>query len=170
MRTWGKEDWRYRTPGEDGTSHYRLEYRVVLERCGGINNSGYQWEARNGLSSSAFSFLQDCVTVANNLGFACEDGPGSYQWETGKQNTIKLANGKPLMAVRAFKNQNMHVHFDPKFMLALNVEAGRLLGWLKDASQAAEELTATPEEAQEIHKALSSSFRIEANNVLRIGS
>lgn len=170
MRTWGKENWRYRSMDEEGPTHYKLEYRVVLERCGGINNSGYQWEAKNGLSSSAFNFLQDCVTVANNLNFACDDGPVNYQWESGKQNVIELVDGKPLMAVRAFKNQNMHVHFNPKFMLALNVEAGRLLGWLKDANQAAEELKATPEEAQEIHKAFSSSFRIEANNLLRIGS
>ena len=43
------------------------------------------------------------------------------------------------MKVRAFKNGNLHIHFNQAFMCRLNVEFGRLKGWLKDSHQAAVE-------------------------------
>lgn len=37
-------------------------------------------------------------------------------------------------------NQNMHVRFSQDFIRALNVEMGRLQGWLHSPEEAAEEL------------------------------
>lgn len=45
-----------------------------------------------------------------------------------------------LFDVRAFKNRNLHIRFAKPFILALNVEHGRLKGWLHSREQAAEEL------------------------------
>jgi hypothetical protein len=45
-----------------------------------------------------------------------------------------------LFEVRAFLNGNMHIRLNQKFALALNVEHGRLKGWIKTAAEAVEEL------------------------------
>jgi hypothetical protein len=44
------------------------------------------------------------------------------------------------MEVRAYKKGTIHIKFASEFMLALNVEVGRLKGWIHSAQQAAEEL------------------------------
>lgn len=168
-RVWSKSNWRYSHQPramEDDVSRYKLEYRIVLERAGGISTSRYIWEAKNGLKVSAFEYLQDVITVANNLGFECEDCPSNYEWQSNKQNIFKLSDGKPLVAVRAFKNGNLHLHFSPIVMLAINVEAGRLLGWIRNPEQAAEEMKATKEE---INQVFGASLKIGQNYLLKIG-
>lgn len=52
----------------------------------------------------------------------------------------KGADSEQLIEVRAFENGNMHVRLGQDFALALNVEYGRLKGWLKNGAAAAEEL------------------------------
>lgn len=175
QRTWKNGQWRYGgydMVDEDGNtaSSYKLEYRIVLHRSGGIT-CGSSWERQrfNGLTERAGELLTDCVTVANNLNFPCDDGPRNHQWSSNKKNTLMLLDGKPLVSVRAFQNGNMHWQFNPKVILAINVEAGRLLGWLKDPVQAAEEMNATPEEAEQIKQVFSTSFRIGARDLLGIG-
>ncbi len=42
----------------------------------------------------------------------------------------------------------MHMRFAPDAIMAINVEAGRLLGWLKSPAEAAAELGATQEQAE----------------------
>lgn len=168
-RIWTKANWRYQDyhyrENEPKPSHYKLEYRMVLTH-GGISNSSWDFErqAHRGLVSSAFEMIQDIVTVANNLGFPCKDHPRNYFWESNKQNVLKLTNGQPLVAVRAFKNGNMHLHFNPKVMLAINVEAGRLLKWIRNPAEACEELQVTGEEAKQVAKMFGSSFRISPDS------
>lgn len=175
-RVWTKADWRYRdyqyNEREPKPSHYKLEYRMVLTH-GGISSSSWSFERDQyrGLASNAYELLSDIVTVANNLGFACKDGPGKYRWESNKQNVLTLNNGQPLVAVRAFKNGNMHLHFNPKVMLAINVEAGRLLKWIRNPAEACEEMQVTGEEAKQVVKMFGSSFRISPDaGMLRLGN
>ena len=81
-RVFGKDDWRYcGTP--EGISHYKLEYRVVLERMGGLKVPVYSWEdEKNELRDRSANFIDDLCTVATNLGFDCGDQEGarSYKW------------------------------------------------------------------------------------------
>ena len=79
-----------------------------------------------------------------------------------------MNDGEPLVAVRAFKNQNLHMQFSQKLMLAINVEAGRLLGWLRSAEDAIEELQATNGDAEFIRSTFGSSFRIAPSNMLKL--
>lgn len=164
-RVWTKGDWRYSQYRYDradtAPSHYKLEYRIVLSH-GGICSSEYQWRRgqNNGLEECAFSLLSDIATVANNLGFDCDDSLANYQWESNKQNVLKLRDGTPLAAVRAFKNGNMHIHFNPKVMLAINVEAGRLLGWIRNPAEACDEMDLNGDEAQQATQLFGTAFKI----------
>lgn len=47
---------------------------------------------------------------------------------------------EPLLEVRAFFNGNLHLRLNQRFALALNVEFGRLKGWLRSGEEAADEL------------------------------
>jgi hypothetical protein len=167
QRLWTETGWRYGKKYHFGgdepgaASHYKLEYRMVVSH-GGIGTSSYSWEREKhrGLSDRAYELISDIVTVANNLGFPCKDKPSNYEWKSNKQNRLMMNNGKVLVAVRAFQNGNMHLHFDPKFMLAVNVEAGRLLKWIRNPAEACEEMQVTGEEAKQVVKMFGSSFRI----------
>lgn len=152
-RTFGDEEWRYgwyeQAPKE--LSHYQLELRIVLDRCGGINNSEWEYSRsrNNGLTESAYDFIYDLTIIAANLGYGSIDRPNSFTWESGKGNNFTLQKGGTLMNVRAFKNGNMHIKFDQSFMRRLNIEFGRLKGWVKDWSQAAEEMNIPEDEAKQ---------------------
>ena len=162
QRIWTNADWRYLRDDEPNQpTHYRLEYRMVLSR-GGISSSTWDYERQglNGLSASAFNLLKDLVTVANNLGFPSNDSPRNYVWKSGVQNTMSLSDGTPLAAVRAYKNGNMHLHINPRVMLAINVEAGRLLRWIRNPAEACEEMDLGEQEAEHVEKMFGSSFRI----------
>jgi len=168
QRVWTKGDWRYLYRDEERPTHYRLEYRIVLS-YGGIETNEYAFrrDAFRGLTETAFHLLMDICTVANNLGFACADSPTNYIWRSNVQNSLMLDDGNVLVAVRAFKNGNLHLHFNPRVMLAINVEAGRLLKWIRTPSEAYEELQATQSEAADVLAAFGSSFRIANNSGMR---
>lgn len=154
-KVYTKGDWMYsRRP--ESLDRYQLEPRVVLHRCGGINTSewGYEREKHGGLRSTAYYLIGDLLTVANNLGF---DTTGtrrvdSEQWESNQAQVFTYfdhATGKELelIRVKAFKNGNLHINFNSRFMLRLNVEFGRLKGWVQSAPEAADELNIPAEEA-----------------------
>ena len=163
QRTFGAEDWRHsqyswcsRQKTPDTLTHFKLEYRIVLDRVGGISNSSYSWENSQyaGLTERASHFINDIIAVAKTLGWSIDEtathtGAWKREWASNKKQTFTSNSGEHLMEVRAFKNGNLHIKFSQKLMKKLNVEFGRLKGWLKDHQQAAEELKIKPEEAAE---------------------
>lgn len=186
QRPFTHDRWRY---SEEKPSHIALEYRLVLEHCGGIGRS---WRTANsGLCERADEFLGDLLTVARNLGFDCANRAGELrrEWKAGEKHiftmpkTYKVGDrvmwgensrkqitdrnqlepqkdgtrpwqykidgewvhenclpGEPLVEIRAYMNGNMHLRLNQHFALALNVEYGRLKGWLKTGAEAADEL------------------------------
>ncbi len=173
-RTFGDEDWRYcRRP--EGLSHITLEYRVVLERVGGLSNSDYSFERTkyNGLSSRAHFFLLDLLTIAGNIGFDVQgkERPGDFEWESNKSKTFHYRDhvsgkDKVFAQVRCFLNGNMHIKFDPAFIQRLSIEHGRLKGWIKNAAEAAEELHVPIEIAA---NSFGSNLQIGASNLAMLG-
>lgn len=142
------EGWRYQ--GTENT-HYKLDFRIVTHRSGGIHcGSNYSWSNKNGLNERGANFLSDLLTIAHNLGFtpttgAAESILSGPQWMANKAREFYFRDwttGRPalLFTVRAFQNGNMHFKFNQRFMLALNVEHGRLRGWLRTPAEAADEL------------------------------
>lgn len=175
QRTFGLEEWRYGTRPES-LNRFGLDYRVVMHRVGGINCSPYDFERNKwfGLSERAFQFLGDVLTIANNLGFDTSktERVEARVWESNKANEFRFFDHAEqvwvdLMKVRAFKNGNLHIHFNQAFICRLNVEFGRLKGWLKDHVQAADELDIDPELAME---AFGKNLQLPTSNVLRLCS
>ncbi len=150
-RTFGDEEWRYwRQP--DNLSHVKLELRIVLERVGGLD-TGWSWREGK-LTERAQSFVNDLCTVAYNLGY---DNTGyeraeSFSWESGKANEFHFFNHdkntlEVAFVIKAFKNGNLHIKFNQSLICKLNVEFGRLKGWIKSKEQAADELDISEQDA-----------------------
>ncbi len=64
------------------------------------------------------------------------------------QENIKTENDI-FTTVKPYKNGNVHFQFNKKFIQKLNLEVGRIRGWLKNPAHAAEEMDITVEEATE---------------------
>ena len=153
QRTWVNEGWRYNVETTQNT-HFALDYRVVCHHCGGVRDGG-EWRYNRGLDESAAEFIGDLLTLANNLGFitdASERHCLSYatrkeQWSPGVPVTFthrtEDRGRQVLLEVRGFKNGNLHLRFAKEFILALNVEHGRLKGWLRSPAEAVHEMQDT---------------------------
>jgi len=138
--------WRYK---EDLPTHVALEFRLVLDRMGGIRKDPYGGSG-SALTDTACDFLMDLMTVGNNLGFRRSDDllrftyNARQDWISGRKEVFmcREVSGKrvPLFEVKGFYNGNIHVRLGQSFALALNVEVGRLRGWLKTPAEAVEEL------------------------------
>lgn len=146
QKTWRDDDWRYNRENDPNT-HYALDYRIVTHRIGGIRVTDFEFD--KGLEESAALFLGDLLTIANNLGFRCQTvhrclGHGRSEWISGRTEQFYFTDKKGkeviLYDVKAFKNGNLHLRLHKSFILALNVEYGRLKGWLKSGDEAVEEI------------------------------
>lgn len=158
--------WRYM---EEKPTHFKLDYRIVVERVGGICNSSYSFDGRSGLSHHAADFLDDLITVAHNLGFEYLDSVSNHSFVAG-QKELFLAKDKKgqtitLMEVKAYKNRNMHIRFDQTFMLAMNVEIGRLKGWIHNVQEAASELS---ESVETVAKYFKSTYQVIPSDLSRL--
>lgn len=140
-RVFKKNYFRYQW---DEYSHYKLDYRIVAERMAGLDARNLYSGARGGLSENAANFLDDLIVIANNLGFSCADAVNQHSFTAGSKEVFmckdKSGEDAILMTVRAYMNGNFHIKFDQKFMLAMNVEIGRLKGWIHNVQHAAEEI------------------------------
>ena len=161
QRVFEFDEWRYRNrhremPEADRPHHFALEYRLVLTHMGGLKASwsGSQYEPGERMCI----FLQDLRTIARNLGFipvAGHDdrlnrwgrawsGPGEKEYFMCRNS--RTGSEEILVEVRAFLNGNCHIRLNPQFALCLNIEYGRLKGWVKSGRHAADEVARTPEE------------------------
>jgi len=72
------------------------------------------------------------------------------QWVGGQWQDFYQANSdKVLFQVKAFMNGNLHFRFMPEAIKALNVNAGRLLKWLRTEEDVVTELGYSAKEAKE---------------------
>ncbi len=118
-----------------------------MHRVGGlcVSDFGYDQERFNGLQERAYSLISDVATVANNLGFRSHQTSHDFEWVSNKGNSFTYRDPRSLetsdlMQVKAFKNGNLHIKLNQDFLCRLNVEFGRLKGWIKSPKQGADEL------------------------------
>ena len=150
QRVFKDEGWRYgRAEFIKGLGQYSLELRIIAQRQGGIKSvGGFGFDYPNGLSNIAHTTVNDLVVVANNLGFKCTENTNMMlDWSDNKNQNIILENGKTLMNVKAFLNGNLHIKFNQDFIRKLNIEFGRLKGWLRNKEDAVEELGISEDQA-----------------------
>jgi hypothetical protein len=166
-RIFKKDRFRYDFVKDEDHTHYRLKvgHRMVLQSCGGLKRESYS--RNNGLCETAANFLSDLITIAENLGFNVLDSkpyPGEWDDSSAREYRFSREGGKAevLFRVRAFQNWNMHMQFHPDFIHALNVQHGRLEGWLRNDGEAASELEIPPEVASKFFDA---AFRISPSNL-----
>jgi hypothetical protein len=174
-----KDTWRYcsnfghyeKKEREKALHHYALDYRIVLHTYGAIvSKDNWHNTSRCGLSDTACNYISDILTVANNLGFKVDQDVSCRQWVSNglEEFTYLQPDGswKLFCTVRAFKNGNIHMKFDQDFMRAFNVEAARLLGWIKTPKEAAEEMGMTEDDAE---KSFMSNLKITSVPMLTAG-
>lgn len=154
QRAWQDDGWRYRSEPSKNT-HYGLDYRIVTHRLGGM----YHGYGSTELAEHAGEFIGDLLTLARNLGLHCATSvrllshSGRRDWVGGQAYEFYATDrgkGILLFDVRAYKNGNLHLRLAKSFILALNVEHGRLKGWLQSREQAADELN-DPAAAEYFH-------------------
>ncbi len=157
--------WRYK---EEQPSHIYLDYRLILERWGRISKEGYR-KIYYRLDNNACDKIQDLLTVANNLGFSCITNddrlkhynsdiwyPGQYQEFFCHYKGSKIV----LFDIKAHLNGNIHIRLNQKFALALNVEYGRIKGWLHSKETASNEI-----QDSEAEKYFETNFSYIKNNI-----
>lgn len=164
QRVWNGTGWRYQ---DKEHSHYALDYRFVVTGYAAICNEEYKWDYPNGLHKLRHEIIGDTIAVLGNLGFQCNDESSlQRQWRANEWQDFCNPESDTLVQVKAFKNGNVHYRFMPEAIRALNVEAGRLLGWLRSPSDVVSELGYDIEEAEKLfnssQKILPSSVRLLA--------
>ena len=138
QKTWTNEDWRWNKKKD--ISHFKLEYRIILEGCSNLLSPYGKGELNSwGYDSSNIKILLDLAANARNLGLH-----GVYMpledWKYGKTREIYYGASKIFMEVKLFKNGNIHIKFNQEFIQKLNIEVSRLLGWVKNKKEMALEL------------------------------
>ena len=172
QRTIRDEEWRYSKTPED-LKEYGLDYRIVLKECGGLSGSTLYSDNVNGLGSRAANLMNDFCAIALNLGFDTYETQraSSFKWESNKGHDFEFLNHKTgeknvLFHAKAFHNGNMHIKFNQLFIRRLNVQFGRLKGWVKSPKEAAEKMDISEEEASEVFAV---TMKIESSQILKLG-
>ena len=158
LRTWTQNDWRWSRADEteEGRpSHYALDYRIVVMRYQAILNTDFgTYEFPGNLHRRCHELIADVIAVLGNLGFRATGLPSMQrQWYGGSWEDWHLGDsGDVLVQVKAYKNGNLHLRFRPAAIRALNVEAGRLLGWLNSPKDVETELGYSEDEAKALFR------------------
>lgn len=144
QRTWQKSGWRYNAK-EDEFSHYALDYRIVVQRYSAIykGDTFGKWDWPGDLHKGCHELIDDAIAVLGNLGFPLGPHQASSrvrQWRSGSWHDFHLADGRVLFQAKAFINGNVHFRFLPEAIKVLNIEAGRLLGWLNEPADVEREM------------------------------
>lgn len=147
LKTWEKDGWRYNV---DAHSRFSLDYRIVLHHWAAIHKSdtfgAYNYPGN--LHKSCHEQIADLVAVFGNLGFRVQGAPTwNRVWRANVWQDFRNAEGAIVFQAKAFQNGNMHFRFMPEAIKALNIEAGRLLGWLRSPADVVSELGYTEEDA-----------------------
>lgn len=152
VKTFAEEGWRYgRTPEIE---RYKLDHRIILE-CWKALDYGYFGDQSPTLDSTVADLLNDLMTVANNLGFETrhEAPAGRREWEAGQKVLFHFTDRKTgqravAFEAKAHKKGTLHLKVNQRLMCRLNVEFGRLKGWVRNAQEAADEMDISVTQAQ----------------------
>lgn len=142
---------------KEEVSNYTLSYRII---CKILHTKNYYM----GRYSNYIWGIKDVCTIANNLGFHVDTDSIPQEYKYGEKYSVYLKDGKIFMDYRCYKNGNMHIKFNKEFMKAFNVEASRLLGWIRNPEDIKKEF---PEElAKGAEKYFKQNYTCIGSNIL----
>lgn len=123
--TFEYDRWRFNS-GDERAQKYTLDYRIISTYFNWTCNYSFdnKISARNVEAS-----IGDICTIANNLGFKV--GEKQYAESFGQKAYVYGTDGKVLFEYKIYKNRNAHFKFRKELIKAINVEASRLLGWIR---------------------------------------
>ena len=128
--------------------------------------NSYEYPGR--LHNSAHQLIDDIIAVFGNLGFRVKDTPSrSRQWTGGQWQDFHGEDGTLLFQVKGYLNGNIHLRFAPKTIRALNIEAGRILGWVRSREEVVDEMGYSAEDAQRYFQ---SNIRLGVSAVKLLGA
>lgn len=127
---WTDDNWRYNKPVP---TKYSLDYRLVVP----VRISEYGWEKYKN------NTIFDICVVANSLGFNVDTMPETEEYyEIGKHLIYSKelkSKDKILFEYKMYKNGNTHFKLNQEFLMTLNVEVGKLKGWIKSPKDITDE-------------------------------
>jgi len=154
-KTWNKDEWRYsRWDFQKLATHYALDYRIVIQYGSCLDKGSYsRWEYPGGLYRDRHDNIADIIAVMSNLGFSTHSQSSLDRvWTGGKWQDWYTSEGEILFQVKAYQNGNMHMRFMPEAIKALNIEAGRLLKWVRTKDDVIKEMGYTVEDLEKYFK------------------
>lgn len=175
VRAWIKDGWRYGNRERKNTQ-YSLDYRIVVSQYTAIRNEQYNsWEYPGNLSRTCHDLIADVVAVMSNLGFSTYSTSSlDRAWSGGKWQDFYTDDDRELFGgdrilfqVKAYMNGNLHFRFMPEAIKALNVQAGRLLKWVRTEEEVVSEMGYTPAEAKQY---FNHNSHILPSNIKLLGS
>lgn len=164
-----KENWRW---SRDNNIKYNLDYRLICSHLGFIN---YSWSGVEVDKWNTPDIIDDIAVVARNLGFhvfnkeiATEFGKKYYIFKEpiGRTNPTKPEKSA-LLEYKIHKNGNTHIKMDIEFSKAFNVEASRLLGWIRSKEDIKKDFNL--KHLKDCEKYYKSNIQLPLNNQLMLG-
>lgn len=143
-------NWRYLL--SDGHTHFKLDYRLVVSNVGSLKKTYDYKQFRVGSHSgwgeyNTKGFIEDLLVIANNLGFdvSQENDVNAKAWDYGERISFFYYNhtkekNLPIFDIKIYQNGNVHLFLAKEFALAINVNVGRILKWIRSPKEASEEM------------------------------
>ena len=157
---WAKGEWRYMRE----ESHYMLDYRFIWQE--GVWGS-YSWSGYT-VDYKSKDHINDLMIVARSLGFDIEaDEHKTYcaDMKPSERSTIYYHRDGDINSfgdLKPYKNGNIHCYLCKEFMQKLNIEVGRIRGWIKSPQDAADEMGISKKVAEAY---FGQNGRIELSNI-----
>lgn len=141
QKVFEKEDWRYKNKNDK----YTLDYRIIKKSIYYVD-ADYHTGRMN--TDKVEQIINDICIVAKLIGMQgnivhpyCGSSSGGVEYGkkllTGIRKDDKLED---LFVIKFYKNGNQHLFLSKEFTLRLNIYIGKLLGWVKNAAQAFDEM------------------------------
>lgn len=154
---WFNSGWRYT---KETPEKYLLDYRIVVPFRKGRHSSSSQYH------NDGNSIVSDLCVIANNFGYKTTEIETDKDAETGTAYQVKDINDELIFEYRKYQNGNIHFKINQDLMLKINVEIGKLKGWLNSSQDIENEFEVPESKAKELLNTSNCGIISNNNNLL----
>ncbi len=176
---WITDKWRYNNESDSfynrnrsdsdikNNLKYSLDYRIVVGCT--IGKYDYTYNKEDDKRHFKNNTITDLCVIANSLGFTVKDIPTLEEHFTqGNKHEVICeslnSKDKVLFEYKMYLNGNTHFKLNKEFLMTLNIEVGKLRGWIKAPEDIQEEFKVSQSKALEYFK--TSELKLFTNNQL----